>query len=95
MVLMSHIREASKVTVNSSYFHPIHQHYTDEAHKAETVPSVLETTKFVMEAWLSPTEFFHWAFHQWKDLLIQQCKFSIITLHHYHEFNLYALVNSC
>ena len=23
MVLMSHIREASKVTVNSSYFHPI------------------------------------------------------------------------
>ena len=40
MVLMSHIREASKVTVNSSYFHPAHQHYTDEAHKAETVPSV-------------------------------------------------------
>ena len=39
MVLMSHIREASKVTVNSSYFHPAHQHYTDEAHKAETVPS--------------------------------------------------------
>jgi hypothetical protein len=55
----------------------------------------VEATKFVMEAWLSPTEFFHWAFHQWKDLLIQQCKFSIITLHHYHEFNLYALVNSC
>ena len=24
MVLMSHIREASKVTVNSSYFHPVH-----------------------------------------------------------------------
>ena len=41
MVLMSHIREASKVTVNSSYFHPAHQHYTDEAHKAETVPSVV------------------------------------------------------
>ena len=40
MVLMSHIREASKVTVNSSYFHPARQHYTDEAHKAETVPSV-------------------------------------------------------
>ena len=31
----------SKVTVNSSYFHPAHQHYTDEAHKAETVPSVV------------------------------------------------------
>jgi hypothetical protein len=45
MVLMSHIREASKVTVNSSYFHPAHQHYTDEAHKAETVPSVV----FVLE----------------------------------------------
>jgi hypothetical protein len=41
MVLMSHIREASKVTVNSSYFHPAHQHYTDEAHEAETVPSVV------------------------------------------------------
>ena len=41
MVLMSHIREASKVTVNSSYFHPAHQHYTDEAHKVETVPSVV------------------------------------------------------
>ena len=41
MVLMSHIREASKITVNSSYFHPAHQHYTDEAHKAETVPSVV------------------------------------------------------
>ena len=41
MVSMSHIREASKVTVNSSYFHPAHQHYTDEAHKAETVPSVV------------------------------------------------------
>ena len=39
--LMSHNREASKVTVNSSYFHPAHQHYTDEAHKAETVPSVV------------------------------------------------------
>jgi hypothetical protein len=41
MVLMSHIREASKVTVNSSYFHTAHQHYTDEAHKAVTVPSVV------------------------------------------------------
>ena len=41
MVLMSHNREASKVTVNSSYFHPAHQHFTDEAHKAETVPSVV------------------------------------------------------
>jgi predicted transcriptional regulator len=41
MVLTSHIREASKVTVNSSYFHPAHQHYTDEAHKAETGPSVV------------------------------------------------------
>jgi hypothetical protein len=40
MVWMSHNREASKVTVNSSYFHPAHQHYTDEVHKAETVPSV-------------------------------------------------------
>jgi hypothetical protein len=39
MVLLSHIREASKVNVNSSYFHPAHQHYTDETHKAETVPS--------------------------------------------------------
>jgi hypothetical protein len=38
MVLMSHICEASKVTVNSSYFHPTHQRYTDEAHKAEMVP---------------------------------------------------------
>jgi hypothetical protein len=38
---MSHIREASKVTVNSSYFHPAHHHYTDEAQKAETVPSVV------------------------------------------------------
>ena len=37
----SHNREASKVTVNSSHFHPAHQHYTDEAHKAETVPSVV------------------------------------------------------
>jgi hypothetical protein len=26
--LVSHIREASKVTVNSSYFHPAHRHYT-------------------------------------------------------------------
>jgi hypothetical protein len=39
--LMSHIREGSKVTVNSSHFSPAHQHYTDEAHKAETVPSVV------------------------------------------------------
>ena len=39
--LMSHIRETSKVTINTSYFHPAHQHYTDEAHKAETVPSVV------------------------------------------------------
>jgi recombinational DNA repair protein (RecF pathway) len=41
IVLMSHICEASKVTVNSSYFHPAHQHYTDEEHKAETVPSLV------------------------------------------------------
>ena len=41
MVLMSHNREASKETVNSSYIHPAHQHYTDEAHQAETVPSVV------------------------------------------------------
>jgi hypothetical protein len=34
----------------------------------------------------SPSELFHWAFHQWKDLLIQQSKFSIITQHHYQEF---------
>ena len=40
-VLMSYIREASKVTVNSSYFHLAHQHYTDEAHKVETIPSVV------------------------------------------------------
>ena len=39
--LMSHIRETSKVTINTSYFHPAHQHYTDEAQKAETVPSVV------------------------------------------------------
>jgi hypothetical protein len=39
--LMSHIRESSKVTINTSYFHPAHQHYTDEAQKAETVPSVV------------------------------------------------------
>ena len=38
---MSHIRETSKVTINTSYFHPAHQHYTDEAQKAETVPSVV------------------------------------------------------
>jgi hypothetical protein len=37
MGLMSHIREASKVTINISYFHPAHQHYTDEAQNAETV----------------------------------------------------------
>ena len=41
MVLMSHIREASKVTVNSTYIHQAHQHYTDEADQAETVPSVV------------------------------------------------------
>ena len=39
--LMSHIRETSKVTINTSYFHLAHQHYTDEAQKAETVPSVV------------------------------------------------------
>ena len=39
--LMSHIRETSKVTINTSYFHPAHQHYNDEAQKAETVPSVV------------------------------------------------------
>ena len=33
--LMSHIRETSKVTINTSYFHPA------EAQKAETVPSVV------------------------------------------------------
>ena len=38
--LMSHIRETSKVTINTSYFHPAHQHYTDGAQKSETVPSV-------------------------------------------------------
>ena len=38
--LMSHIRETSKVTISTSYFHPAHQHYTDEAQKAETVTSV-------------------------------------------------------
>ena len=31
--LMSHIRETSMVTINTSYFHPAHQHYTDEAQK--------------------------------------------------------------
>jgi hypothetical protein len=38
---MSHIREASKVTINTSYFQPAHQHYTDEAQKAEIVLSVV------------------------------------------------------
>jgi hypothetical protein len=42
--LMSHIRATSKVTINTSYFHPAHQHYTDEAQKAETVPSVVICT---------------------------------------------------
>ena len=37
MGLMSHIREASNVTINISYFHPAHQHYTDEAQNTETV----------------------------------------------------------
>ena len=40
--LVSHIRETSKVTINTTYFHPAHQHYTDEAQKAETVPSVVQ-----------------------------------------------------
>jgi predicted transcriptional regulator len=39
MVLMSHIREASKVTVNSSYFHPAHQQYyfaaLEKAHECD------------------------------------------------------------
>ena len=39
--LMSHVRETSKVTINTSYFHPAQQHYTDEAQKAETVPSLV------------------------------------------------------
>jgi hypothetical protein len=39
--LMSHIRETSKVTINTSYFHPAHQQYTDEAQMAVTVPSVV------------------------------------------------------
>ena len=38
---MSHTRETSEVTINTSYFHPAHQHYTDEAQKDETVPSVV------------------------------------------------------
>ena len=38
---MSHILEASKVTINTTFFHPAHQHYTDEVQKAETVPSVV------------------------------------------------------
>ena len=38
--LISHIRETSKVTINTNYFHPAHQHYTDEAQKAETVPYI-------------------------------------------------------
>jgi hypothetical protein len=41
MYVCMYVCKASKVTVNSSYFHPAHQHYTDEAHKAETVPSVV------------------------------------------------------
>jgi hypothetical protein len=47
--LMSHIRETSKVTINTSYFHPAHQHYTDEAQKAETVPSVVIYIYIYME----------------------------------------------
>ena len=44
---MSHIRETSKVTINTSYFHPAHQHYTDEAQKAETVPSVVMPSVYI------------------------------------------------
>jgi hypothetical protein len=51
--LMSHIRETSKVTINTSYFHPAHQHYTDEAQKAETVPSVYIWRKKDQSAMLS------------------------------------------
>jgi hypothetical protein len=47
--IYTHNREASKVTVNSSYFHPAHQHYTDEAQKAETVPSVVIYIYIYME----------------------------------------------
>ena len=48
--LMPHIRETSKVTINTSYFHPVHQHYTDEAQKAETVPSVYIYTAICIQA---------------------------------------------
>jgi hypothetical protein len=39
---MSHIRETSKVTINTSYFHPAHQ-----AQKAETVPLYIRYIIFV------------------------------------------------
>ena len=45
---VSHIRETSKVTINTSYFHLAHQHYTDEAQKAETVPSVVFKNKLCL-----------------------------------------------
>ena len=35
------------VTINTSYFHPAHQHYTDEAQKAETVPSVVTVVIYI------------------------------------------------
>ena len=39
--LMSHIRETSKVTINNSYFHPAHQHYTTEYTEAELAAILL------------------------------------------------------
>ena len=39
------------ITVNSSYFHPAHQHYTDEAHKAETVPSAVRNRSMAFRSY--------------------------------------------
>jgi hypothetical protein len=50
MVLMSRIREASKVTVNSSCFHLAHQHYTTLMRLPRTQASLCKKT--VMRIWL-------------------------------------------
>ena len=67
MVVMSHIREASKVTVNSSHFHPAHQHYTDEAHKAETVPYACIFMDMVETEFLEQQEIKPWMWLRYID----------------------------
>ena len=44
-VLHSDIREASNVTINTSYFHPAHQHYIGEVQKAEYILYVYDKLK--------------------------------------------------